>query len=112
MATSADRWVGRAKRVLAGEPVLRDEARAILDAPDADLDELLRGAFVLRSHYHGRGVKLHVLLNAKSGLCPENCTFCSQSAYAATPIETYKLLPQEEMVEAARRARDAGAWKF
>ena len=105
-------WTDLAHRVLKGQPVTPDEALAILNCPDKELDELLQGAFVLRAHHHGRGVKLHVLQNAKSGLCPENCSFCSQSAYAKTPIENYQLLTKEEMVKGAAAARDAGAWRY
>ena len=103
------RWIDRAQGVLDGEPVTREEAREMLDG---DVDDLLDGAFLLRSHHHGRDVKLHVLLNAKSGLCPEDCSFCSQSAHARTPIENYRLLTKEEMVAAAQNAGDSGAWRF
>lgn len=106
------RWTARARHVLAGEALDRAGALEILRTSDSELDDLLAGAFVLRSHHHGRRVKLHVLLNAKSGLCPEDCTFCAQSAYASTPIETYRLLPRDETIRAAREAKEAGAWKF
>ena len=110
MRDKTSRWVERARRVLEGEPVTRKEALAILQS--SETDEILEGAFVLRERHHGRGVKLHVLMNAKSGLCPENCSFCSQSAYASTPIEEYKLVSQEDMIQAAQAAKDSGAWRF
>ena len=106
------RWIERANRVLKNEPLTRGEAREILESSDAGLDDLLDGAFILRSRYHGRTVKIHVLLNAQSGLCPENCTFCSQSVHADSPTETYGLLSQRAMVDAAKDAKAAGAWKF
>ena len=104
------RWIERAQRVLGGEPVRREEARAMLEASDSD--DLLEGAWHLRFHFHGRKVRLHVLLNAKSGLCPEDCSFCSQSAFAKTPIENYRMMSRQEMVAAARKAGESGAWRF
>jgi biotin synthase len=59
-----------------------------------------------------RRVSFCVIINAKSGLCSEDCAFCSQSARAHTQAPHYPLLPREELVAAARQAAAAGASRF
>lgn len=105
-------WDALADRAIRLEAPSREEALQLLRAEDADFLPILNAAFRVRRRFHGMTVKLHVLLNAKSGLCPEDCGFCSQSAVAETPIERYRLLTKEEMVAAARKAKEARAWKF
>ncbi|MHC4607397.1 MAG: biotin synthase BioB [Planctomycetota bacterium] len=105
-------WTKLAERVLEGTPLSRREARSILECPDEDLDALLGGAFLIRSRHFGRGVRLQVLLNARSGRCSEDCSFCSQSAHASSDVDTYPLLSKEKIVEAARKAKEMNAWRF
>lgn len=66
----------------------------------------------LRETRFGRRVSLCVIINAKSGLCSEDCAFCSQSVRAQTEIPAYPLLPREKLVEAAQAAAEAGAARF
>jgi biotin synthase len=105
-------WNDLAERVLGGEPANADEARAVLHAPDDDLLPLLHAAFRVRARHHGRDVRLHVLQNAKSGRCSEDCAFCSQSSRFETGVDTYRLQSVEELVEGARRAHAMGAVKY
>jgi biotin synthase len=91
-----------------GGAVTREEARAALE-PGDDLLALLDAAFRVRSRHHGRTVRVNVLMNAKSGACPEDCTFCSQSARAQSEIDRYPLKTAEEIVAGAERAVAAGA---
>jgi biotin synthase len=105
-------WNDLAERVLGGEPAGADEARAVLHAPDGDLLALLHAAFRVRERQHGRDVRLHVLQNAKSGRCSEDCAFCSQSSRFETGVDTYRLQTVEELVEGARRAHAMGAVKY
>ena len=65
-------WNRLADKVLAGEEVSRDEATAVLHAPDSEFLAVLHAAFRLRERFWGRGVNIHILENAKSGLCKEN----------------------------------------
>lgn len=105
-------WHDLAERVLGGEAASADEARAVLHAPDDDLLPLLHAAFRVRARHHGRDVRLHVLQNAKSGRCSEDCAFCSQSSRHETGVDTYRLQTVEELVEGARRAHAMGAVKY
>jgi biotin synthase len=105
-------WTALADRSIRDEPPSREEALAVLGAPDSELLGLLDAAYRVRHHFHGRRVKVHVLENAMSGMCPEDCHFCSQSSIATGEIERYRLETREEMVAAARKAKEAGAWKY
>ncbi|MEJ2068930.1 MAG: biotin synthase BioB [Syntrophobacterales bacterium] len=78
----------------------------------ADFWPRLREASRVREDHFGRRVSLCVIINAKSGLCSEDCAFCSQSVRSRTEIPTYPLLTREQMVDAARSAAEAGAARF
>src|SRR5262249_19550737 len=97
----AARFHALADRVLAGEAPTRDDARPGLDCPDDALLGLVDAAFRVRLAHHGRKVRLHVLQNAKSGACPEDCRFCSQSSYYETPAGEYPIQTVEEIVAGA-----------
>jgi biotin synthase len=90
----------------------RAELKAVLRASEDQLPELLSAAFKVRRHYYGKRVQIHVLQNAKSGLCPEDCHYCSQSSVSEAPIERYKFMSKEALVERARQAKTAGAVRF
>ena len=105
-------WRAVADRSIRDEPPSPETSLAVLQAGEGEFLHVLDAAFRVRRHFHGRTVKIHVLLNAKSGLCPEDCGFCSQSSVATGEIDRYKLLSKDEMVDAARKARDHKAWKF
>src|SRR6185436_2537107 len=89
-----------------------DEALAVLRSPDEELLSVLDAAFRVRERAHGRDVRIHVLRNAKSGLCPEDCTFCSQSLSAASGVERYRMQTVDELVEGARQAYEMKAVKY
>ncbi|WP_337169825.1 biotin synthase BioB [Gemmatimonas aurantiaca] len=97
-------WQRLADRSLAGDLLTRDEARAVLTASDDVLLDQLAAAYRVRRATWGNRVRLHFLLNAQSGLCPEDCGYCSQSKISAAEIEKYPMLAQERILEAADRA--------
>src|SRR3989442_9728524 len=101
-----------AEQALADRPLARDDARALLASPDADLPAVLWAAFAARSRHFGRRVKLCVLQNARSGLCPEDCGYCSQSAVSTADIRRYRLLPVADLVAGARRPPPPGASRY
>jgi biotin synthase len=101
-----------AERALRDEPLARAEALALLASPDADLAPLLWAAFAARAQHFARRVKVCVLQNARSGLCPEDCGYCSQSAVSTADIARYRLMPVEELLGAARRAAARGARRY
>jgi len=105
-------WNQFADRALAGEVLGRSEAIAVLRASDEFLLEQLAAAYRVRRHYWGNRVRLHYLLNAQSGLCPEDCHYCSQSKISTAEIEKYPLLAKEKILEAAGRAQELKAGTF
>ena len=106
-------WAERlADEVLAGEAIDRAAARRVLTAPDAEVPALLRATGRVRERFHGRRVKLCLLRNARSGLCPEDCHYCSQSAISDAAIPRYRLDSVDELFAASRRAIAAGARRF
>ncbi len=90
----------------------RDEAMSVAELPLDDLPDLIALAHRVRLAYCGDEVELESLINAKSGGCPEDCAFCSQSAHFKTGVDIYPLLDLDEVMEAARATRKAGATQF
>jgi biotin synthase len=105
-------WFDFADRALSGSLLSRAEARAVLQTPDTELLELLAAAYRVRHRYWGNRVRLHFLLNAQSGLCPEDCHYCSQSSVSTAEIEKYPLLARDRILEAAGRAAALKAATF
>lgn len=100
------KWLQLADQVINGYIISRDEALEILHTPDDELLLLLQGAYKIRKHYYGNDVKLNMIMNTKSGLCPEDCGYCSQSAVSTAPIQKYKMLDKESIVKGAKQAYD------
>ncbi|HAM39924.1 MAG: biotin synthase BioB [Omnitrophica WOR_2 bacterium GWA2_63_20] len=105
-------WSSIISRSLTDEAIAREEALDILRLPDEQIVEVLRAAFEVRQATYGKRVKICLLQNARSGLCPEDCHYCSQSAVSTAPIARYLLLPLDQLMEGARRAREAGARRY
>ena len=99
-------------RALDQKPLTRDQCRHVLQYPDEDMLALLDSAFRVRRKYCGIKVHIHVLTNAKSGLCPEDCHYCSQSSVSNADIPRYSLLPREQLRKEARRARRLKARRY
>ncbi|MFM8735728.1 MAG: biotin synthase BioB [Pirellulales bacterium] len=110
--TAPDRWRALADRVLAGGAIDRDEARAILESPDVELLDVLAAAWRVRHRHFGNTVQLFFLMNAKSGLCPEDCGYCSQSKVSDAEIPRYNLLSAPKLLEAAKLAAERQSKTF
>ncbi|QUW20410.1 biotin synthase BioB [Sporosarcina sp. Marseille-Q4063] len=101
-----------AERALAGGVLSDDEALSILNSPDDDLLLLLHASYKIRKHYFGNKVKLNMIINTKSGLCPENCGYCAQSIVSVAPIEKYSMMKREEIIAGAERAAKLNAGTY
>lgn len=88
----------------------RAEIAALFDLPFTEL--LFRAATVHRAHHAADQVQLCTLLSIKTGGCPEDCSYCSQSARHASGLSASKLMEVERVLAEARRARDAGATRY
>ena len=95
--------------VLDGKPLSQEQGLSILRATDDELLSLLAAAFRVRKHYFGNTVHLYYLKNAKSGLCSEDCGYCSQSAVSEAEIDKYPLLNADRLLAGARLAAEANA---
>ncbi|NJL84777.1 MAG: biotin synthase BioB [Leptolyngbyaceae cyanobacterium SM1_1_3] len=105
-------WNALANLSLAGSLLSREQAQAVLRAPESELLAQLAAVYRVRHHYWGNRVRLHFLLNAQSGLCPEDCHYCSQSKISSAEIEKYPLLAAEKILAAAARASQLKAGTF
>ncbi|MBI4340729.1 MAG: biotin synthase BioB [Candidatus Omnitrophica bacterium] len=105
-------WSDIVRRSLSGEGITRDEGRAILALPDEQVMEALQAAFEVRKVLFGKRVKICVLQNARSGLCPEDCHYCSQSSVSSAKIDKYPLMEKEQLIDGARRAHQGGAKRY
>src|SRR5215475_7210950 len=90
----------------------RDEALAVAHRPLDDLPALVALAHRVRLEWCGPEVELESLINAKSGACPEDCAFCSQSVKFDSGVDVYPFLDLDEMLAAAHATRAAGATQF
>jgi biotin synthase len=102
-------WSQLAERVLAGHCATEEEALAILRTSDDELLDVLAGAYKLRRRWFGNTVQLYFLMNAKSGLCPEDCHYCSQAKTSTADIPKYNLLSREKLLDGARVAAERGS---
>ena len=109
IASNLNTWSDLADRVLAGHALTKEEGLAILSSDDTELLSLLDAAWRVRRHHFGNDVHLYFLKNAKSGLCPEDCGYCSQNVNSTAPIEKYNLLNEEEILAGAKQAYDSQA---
>ncbi|MFI1581205.1 biotin synthase BioB [Embleya sp. NPDC020630] len=105
MTTLLDGLVGKALR---RETPSRDEALAVLAGAEETLD-IVAAAGRVRRHFFGRRVKLNTIINMKSGLCPEDCSYCSQRLGSSAEILKYSWISPEEAARTADRAVRAGA---
>jgi len=87
-----------------------DDAEVLLGRPFNDL--LFAAQSVHRARFDPNRIQLSTLLSIKTGGCPEDCGYCSQSAQHETELARQRLLPLDEVLDTARRARDAGATRF
>jgi biotin synthase len=88
----------------------RSEAEALYDLPFADL--MFQAQSIHRRNFDPNHVETASLLSIKTGGCPEDCGYCSQSAHYDTGLKATKLMKQADVVATAQRAKDAGASRF
>ena len=86
------------------------EIEALFALPFNDL--LFKAHSIHRENFDPNAVQVSTLLSIKTGACPEDCKYCSQSGHYNTGLEKEKLMAVEKVLEEARRARDNGATRF
>lgn len=97
---------------LKGESISRDQALQLGSLTHEELDYLFIGTDRIRDHFKGQDVKICSIVNAKSGKCVEDCSFCAQSSSFQTDSPEYELMDVEQIVTAAKEAESFGANEF
>ena len=97
------------EKSLARELPTRAEALSVLHSGEDELMDVVAAAFKVRLRYFGRRVKLNYLVNIKSGLCPEDCFYCSQRRGSAADVLKYTWLKPEEILKTSEAGVKAGA---
>jgi len=100
------------EKVLSGEGLSCEEARELAGWPPERLGELLELSREVRERFCGKEVELCAIINARSGLCSEDCRFCAQSSRYQTGVEVYPLIGPEKALEKARRMEAVGVKRF
>src|SRR3712207_3702043 len=98
------------RKVLGGGSISFQEAQKLLRT--SNIMELADCANIITRTFNGDSIDVETLVNAKSGRCPEDCSFCAQSSFYDTGIKKYPLLSKEELLERAKEAKEAGAASF
>lgn len=96
-------------RVIGGYLITREEALFLYKE---DLGDLTRYADMIRDHFCGNQFDMCTIINGKSGLCSENCKFCSQSSHYNTGSKVYSLLSEEEILADAKKNADQGVMRY
>ena len=97
-------------KVISGKSISFEEAGKLLCSQD--ILSLAYSANVITRKFNGYSIDVESLLNAKSGKCPEDCSFCAQSSFYNTKISKYPLLPKQVVIVRAKEAERQGASSF
>jgi len=100
------------EKVFSGIVISSEDAEKLFNIPDVNLKELAKCANEITRDFNGSKVDVEQLNNIKKNACSEDCTFCGQSAFFDTGIETYELPTPEEIVTKAQKAKDEGAESY
>lgn len=100
------------ERALKGEGLTRAEALEFTNADETRIFDILKHTDAIRREFKGVEINLCSIVNAKSGECAEDCSFCSQSVHYDTGVDRFPLLEASDLVEAAKEAEAAGAREF
>ena len=100
------------EKVFSGEGISSDDVKKLFNIPDENLKELAISANGITRNFNGDKVDVEELNNIKKNACSEDCSFCGQSAFFDTGIETYQLPSPEEVVTRAQIAKEDGAESY
>lgn len=101
-----------ANEVINGKKITQEEAITLINCPDEEVFLFAAAAHKIKNHFLGKKVKLCSIINAKSGSCSENCSFCAQSAHNKTDVKKYEMVSKDSIVGAASEAVSNGTTCF
>jgi biotin synthase len=100
------------EKILRGSSISKEEALYITEVSVPDIFDLFSSANKIRNHFRGNKIGLCSIVNAKSGACSEDCSFCAQSFRSKAEIAVYPLLSKEIVIQKAMEAKESGAKRF
>lgn len=100
------------EKILQGGSISKDNALYIAEVSGTGIFELLASANKIRNHFRGNKIGLCSIVNAKSGACSENCSFCAQSSKSKAEVKVYTLLDKGIVIQKAKEAKKSGAKSF
>lgn len=92
--------------------IAKDEALKIAATEPADIPDLFASASQIREEFKGNSVDLCSIINAKSGACPEDCSYCAQSSQSKADISAFSLVNRDIVLQKAKEAKDSGVKRF
>lgn len=105
-------WNKLATNILEGYELTEVDALSVLEAPNDEILDIMNAAYKIRKHYFGNKVKLNMIINTKTGFCPENCGYCAQSIEATAPIQKYTMMTKEQIIAGAHRANEVNSGTY
>jgi biotin synthase len=99
-------------KALSGRGLSSEEALSLTRIPDTSLFDILASTEKIRFNFKGNEVNLCSIVSAKSGLCAEDCNFCSQSSKYNTDIDSFPIMDSESIIDSAMHASDNNAREF
>lgn len=100
------------EKIIKGRYLSKKDAFSLSEVSGSQIFDLFTSANRIRNHFKGIKVNLCSIVNAKSGLCSEDCSFCAQSSKSTAKIEVYPLLSKETIIQKAKEAKESGAKRF
>jgi len=100
------------EKVLSGNYITKAEAIILTQSPDLNLLDLLSSAENIRRHYAGNQIDLCAIINAKSGACSEDCSYCAQSSKYKTDVKIFQLIDKDAIIQKALEAKSGGVKRF
>lgn len=100
------------ENVFSGIGISAEDAKKLINIEDSDLRELATSANEITREFNGEKVDVEQLNNIKKNACSEDCTFCGQSAFYNTDVESYQLPSPEEIVSQAKKAKDENSESY
>ena len=112
MVQSLDLIKSCQEKVFSGGQISEKDAEELLNVSRSDLQTLSNSANLITRKFQGNEVDVEQLSNIKKNYCSEDCSFCGQSAFFNTKVDDYQLLPKEEIVRQAKKAKEEGAQSY
>lgn len=99
-------------RIIRGKAIRKEDAMKLAEIQNSEMFELFSAANKIRETFRSNFIDLCAIVNAKSGACSEDCSYCAQSAHSKADISVYPLMKKDSVLEKAREAKESGVRRF